>query len=46
MAEPLSMDLRTRVLAAVADGASGRRVGDRFGVSAASVIPTLADHNA
>jgi transposase len=37
MAEPLSMDLRTRVLAAVADGASGRRVGDRFGVSAASV---------
>lgn len=37
MAGPLSMDLRTRVLAAVADGASGRRVGDRFGVSAASV---------
>lgn len=37
MAEPLSMDLRTRVLAAVADGASGRSVGDRFGVSAASV---------
>ncbi|MFZ0871595.1 MAG: IS630 family transposase [Rhodanobacter sp.] len=37
MAEPLSMDLRTRVLGAVADGASGRRVGDRFGVSAASV---------
>ena len=37
MPEPLSMDLRTRVLAAVADGASGRRVGGRFGVSAASV---------
>jgi transposase len=31
------MDLRTRVLAAVADGGSGRSVGDRFGVSAASV---------
>ena len=37
MAEPLSMDLPTRVLAAGADGASGRRVGDRFGVSPASV---------
>ena len=37
MAGPLSMDLRIRGLAAVADGASGRRVGDRFGVSAASV---------
>jgi transposase len=37
MAEPLSMDLRTRVLAAVADGGSGRSVGDRFRVSAASV---------
>ena len=37
MAGPLSMDLRIRGLAAAADGASGRRVGDRFGVSAASV---------
>ena len=37
MAEPLSMDLRTRVLAAVAEGASGRGAGRRFGVSAASV---------
>jgi transposase len=37
MAEPLSMDLRTRVLTAIADGASGRGAGRRFGVSAASV---------
>ena len=37
MAEPLSMDLHTHVLAAVADGGSGRSVGDRFGVSTASV---------
>jgi len=37
MAEPLSMDLRTRVLAAVAEGASGRSAGRRFGVSAPSV---------
>ena len=37
MAEPLSMDLRTRVLSAIAEGASGRGAGRRFGVSAASV---------
>jgi transposase len=37
MAQPLSMDLRTRVLAAVAEGASGRSAGRRFGVSAPSV---------
>jgi transposase len=37
MAEPLSLDLRRRVLTAVAEGASGRRVAARFGVSAASV---------
>lgn len=37
MAEPLSMDLRTRVLAAIGEGASGRSAGRRFGVSAASV---------
>jgi transposase len=37
MAKPLSMDLRERVLAAVAGGTSGRQAGERFGVSAASV---------
>jgi transposase len=37
MAEPLSMDLRTRVLAAIGVGSSGRGAGLRFGVSPASV---------
>jgi transposase len=37
MRRPLSMDLRIRVLAAVAQGLSRRQVGERFGVSAASV---------
>ena len=37
MAKPLSMDLRGRVLAAVAGGLSGRQAGKRFGVSASSV---------
>ena len=37
MAEPLSMDLRTRVLAAIGLGSSGRGAGLRFGVSPASV---------
>jgi transposase len=37
MAEPLSMDLRRRVLAAIAEGVSGRSAGRRFGVSASSV---------
>src|ERR1700681_4619944 len=37
MAEPLSLDLRRRVLRAVAQGASGRGAAARFGVSAASV---------
>jgi transposase len=37
MSKPLSLDLRTRVLAAVKAGASHREAGDRFGVSAASV---------
>jgi transposase len=35
--KPLSLDLRTRVLAAVKAGASHREAGERFGVSAASV---------
>ena len=37
MVKALSVDLRTRVLAAVAEGASHRAVAERFGVSAASV---------
>jgi transposase len=37
MPTPLSFDLRVRVLAAVAQGFSHRAVGERFGVSAASV---------
>ena len=37
MSTPLSLDLRIRVLAAVASGLSHRQVGERFGVSAASV---------
>ena len=37
MAKALSLDLRTRVLAAVAAGASHRAAAERFGVSAASV---------
>lgn len=37
MSKALSLDLRTRVLAAVAGGLSHRQAGERFGVSAASV---------
>ncbi len=37
MSIPLSLDLRLRVLAAVASGLSHRQAGERFGVSAASV---------
>ena len=37
MSKALSVDLRVRVLAAVAAGASHREAGARFGVSAASV---------
>jgi len=37
MSKALSVDLRVRVLAAVADGLTHREAGDRFGVSAASV---------
>jgi transposase len=37
MSIPLSLDLRVRVLAAVAAGLSHRQAGERFGVSAASV---------
>lgn len=37
MSKALSVDLRVRVLAAVAAGLTHRQAGDRFGVSAASV---------
>lgn len=37
MVKALSVDLRVRVLAAVAAGLSHREAGQRFGVSAASV---------
>ena len=37
MSKALSLDLRVRVLRAVAEGASHRAAGARFGVSAASV---------
>ena len=37
MSKALSLDLRERVLGAVAAGASHRQTGERFGVSAASV---------
>lgn len=38
MGEPLSMDLRSRALAAVDEGMSGRAAARRFGVAAATVI--------
>jgi transposase len=37
MSKALSVDLRTRVLAAVAEGATHREAAEWFGVSAASV---------
>ena len=37
MSRALSIDLRVRVLAAVSAGATHRKAGERFGVSAASV---------
>ena len=37
MSKALSLDLRVRVLAAVEAGATHRKAGERFGVSAASV---------
>jgi transposase len=38
MSKALSLDLRTRVLAAIASGLSCRRAAERFGVSASSAI--------
>ena len=42
MVKALSLDLRVRVLKAVAEGASHRAAAERFGVSAASVSRWLA----
>jgi transposase len=39
MSRALSVDLRVRVLGAVAAGATHREAADRFGVSAASLSP-------
>jgi putative transposase len=38
MTRPLSIDLRERVVAAVAGGESSRRVASRFGVAVSSVV--------
>jgi transposase len=38
MSKALSLDLRTRVLTAIAGGLSCRKAGERFGVSASSAI--------
>lgn len=38
MAKPLSMDMRERIVAAVADGASCRSVAERFGVAPSTAI--------
>ena len=38
MSKALSLDLRTRVLAAIAGGLSCRHAAQRFGVSASSAI--------
>src|SRR5579862_9657860 len=38
IARPLSIDLRDRVVAAVAGGLSRRRAAERFGMSAASAV--------
>ena len=38
MVKPLSMDLRERIVAAVASGMSRRKTAERFGVSPASAV--------
>lgn len=42
MSKALSVDLRERVLAAVANGATHREAADRFGVSAAQCQPVAS----
>ena len=46
MVRPLSMDLRTRVVAAVQAGESCRAVATRFGVSVSSVVKWSQRHRA
>lgn len=46
MARPLSMDLRERVVGAVAAGESCRSVAARFGVSVSSVVKWSQRHRA
>ena len=45
MGKPLSVDLRSRLVAAVAGGLSRRAAAERFGVSAASSIRWVAASN-
>jgi transposase len=45
MGKPLSVDLRSRLVAAVAGGLSRRAAAERFGVSAASAIRWVAASN-
>lgn len=44
MARPYSIDLRERVVAAVAAGGSSRAVAERFGVSVSSVVKWAQRH--
>ena len=45
MGKPLSLDLRSRLVAAVSGGMSRRRAAERFGVSAASAVRWVAAIN-
>ena len=45
MGKPLSLDLRSRLVAAVSGGMSRRRAAERFGVSAASAVRWVAAVN-
>lgn len=45
MGKPLSVDLRSRLVSAVAGGLSRRAAAERFGVSAASAIRWVAASN-
>jgi transposase len=46
MGKPLSIDLRSRLIAAVAGGMSRRSAAERFGVSAASAVRWVQAVNA
>jgi transposase len=45
MGKPLSTDLRSRLIAAVAGGMSRRAAVERFGVAAASAVRWVHAHN-